>query len=145
MDRKEFFKTCGYACLSGVAISTLFTSCNATSHLDLESQNSQLAVNESEFEMVKKGKTNYRKYVLVHTTSLPFPICLFRNDGVYTALLLKCSHQGAELQVFGDRIVCPAHGSEFNKNGGVEEGPAIDSLQSFPTEIKNGQIIISLA
>src|SRR6218665_3884074 len=103
MDRKEFFKACGYACLSGVAISTLFTSCTTTSHLELESQNSQFRIDEKEFEVLKKGKTSFRKYVLVHSNSLPYPICLHRTETSYVAMLLKCTHQGAELQVFGER------------------------------------------
>lgn len=145
MDRKEFLKACGYACISGVAISAMFTSCATTLNLDVESQNELLLIDESEFHVLKKGENTFRKYILVHTTSLDFPICLYRTDNVYKALLLKCTHQGAELQVFGDRIVCPAHGSEFNKIGGVEEGPAQEALHSFPLKVENGKIIISIA
>jgi len=144
MDRKDFLKACGYACLSGVAISTMFTSCNTVSNLDVEPQNSTISINEKEFEIVKKGVTSFRKYVLIHTTSLPFPICLKKNESDYSAMLLKCTHQGAELQVFGERMVCPAHGSEFNLDGQVVEGPALDALQTFSTEVKNGQILITI-
>jgi nitrite reductase/ring-hydroxylating ferredoxin subunit len=144
MDRKDFLKTCGYACLSGIAISTLFTSCNTVSNLDAEPKNSIISIDEKEFQIVKKGVTSFRDYVLIHTSSLPFPICLRKNENTYSAMLLKCTHQGAELQVFGERMVCPAHGSEFNLDGEVVEGPAVDALQTFPTETKNGQILITI-
>jgi Rieske Fe-S protein len=57
---------------------------------------------------------------------------------------MRCTHQGTELQVFGDKLQCPAHGSEFNSKGGVQNGPADTTLRTFPVEIKNNLLHISL-
>lgn len=40
-------------------------------------------------------------------------------ENKYHALWTGCTHQGTELQVFGDRLQCPAHGSEFANTGAV--------------------------
>jgi len=88
---------------------------------------------------------SFHKYVVVQNEKLKFPICVYRfNEKEYTALLMRCTHQGAELQVFGDRLECPAHGSEFNNKGVVQNGPADTNLRNFPVTIQNGQIRVSL-
>lgn len=57
---------------------------------------------------------------------------------------MQCTHQGAELQVFGDKLQCPAHGSEFSNKGSLENGPADRNLRNFPIIIDNGTLKISL-
>jgi Rieske Fe-S protein len=57
---------------------------------------------------------------------------------------MRCTHQGTELQVFGDKLQCPAHGSEFNNSGAVQNGPADIKLRTFPVTLDNHQLKISL-
>lgn len=144
MNRKEFIKSCTFACLSGVAVTTLLQSCRTTKHLNGTIVDSDLIVDETAFQYEKKGSVLYHSYLIIQNEQLQFPICLYRLENDYKALYLQCTHQGAELQVFGDKIVCPAHGSEFNRQGGVENGPASENLRSFPISIINNQIKISL-
>jgi Rieske Fe-S protein len=59
-------------------------------------------------------------------------------------MLMVCTHQGAELQVFGDKLQCPAHGSEFSNRGVLENGPANRDLRKFPIVIENNTLKISL-
>lgn len=144
MNRNEFIRSCAYACLSGVAITTLLQSCKSTKHLNGTISESDLVIDEKEFELEKKGVVSYHKYVIVQNDLLQFPVCVYKLDSDYKALYLRCTHQGAELQVYGEKIVCPAHGSEFNQQGAVENGPASENLRSFPVVVENGQIKISL-
>ena len=58
---------------------------------------------------------------------------------------MQCTHQGAELQVYGDRLQCPAHGSEFNSKGLVTNGPAMSPLKSFLVEVQNQSLKIKLS
>jgi Rieske Fe-S protein len=46
--------------------------------------------------------------------------------------------------VFGDKLQCPAHGSEFNQAGAVTTGPAENSLRTFPVIVEANQLKISL-
>jgi Rieske Fe-S protein len=57
---------------------------------------------------------------------------------------MRCTHQGTELQVYGDKLQCPAHGSEFGNKGELKNGPAATHLRSFPISIDNDQLKISL-
>lgn len=145
MDRRLFIRSCGYACLSGVAIATMFQSCTTTKIVSGTIDQTNLIIDITDFDLITKNEQGYRKYILVQNDSLKFPICIYRfSESDYTALYLQCTHQGAELQVFGDKIQCPAHGSEFSNRGLVENGPATNQLRSFPVQIDNKQLKIAL-
>lgn len=142
MERKEFIRSCGLACMGGALFGPLMTGCSSTRMEPGVISNSDLVLPASVFAL-KNGK--YRSYVVVHNEQLRNPICLFRfGEGNYSAVLMRCTHQGAELQVFGDRLQCPAHGSEFNNRGMVQNGPADTNLRTFPVSIQNNQLNISL-
>src|SRR5579863_5116725 len=101
MERKEFIKTCGFACLGGATFSSLLESCSSTKMVSGTINKSDLVVPVSSF-FIKENK--YRKYIVVHNDQLSYPVCLYRfNENEYSALFMRCSHQGAELQVFGDK------------------------------------------
>lgn len=145
MDRKQFLKACGYGCLAGSSILTLMAGCSSTKILSGEIKGSDLLVSTSDFEVRENGGIGYKKYVIVRNDLLKFPICVYRSaQAEYTALLMECTHQGSELQVFGDRLQCPSHGSEFDDKGAVKSGPAYLDLRSFPTIIENNILKISL-
>ena len=142
MERKDFLKTCGFACLSGGYLISTMESCGSTKIVSGTISDSDLMVPVSSFNL-KENK--FRKYIVVQHEKLQYPICLYRfSDQQYSALLMRCTHQGTELQVFGDKLQCPAHGSEFSDRGIVENGPAETNLRTFPVTIQNNQINISL-
>jgi nitrite reductase/ring-hydroxylating ferredoxin subunit len=142
MVRKEFIRSCGFACLGGGVLMSLMEGCGSTKIISGTITDSDLVIPAAAFAL-KENK--FRKYVVVQNDNMKYPICLYRVDeGNYTALLMRCTHQGTELQVFGDKLQCPAHGSEFNKKGIVQNGPASVNLRTFPVAIKNDQINISL-
>lgn len=86
-----------------------------------------------------------KKFVVAAHALLKQPIAVFRNaDGAYRSVLMRCTHKGVELRVSGDRLECSAHGSSFDSNGSVLEGPASAPLRSFPTTEREGRVFISL-
>lgn len=142
MERKEFLKTCGFACLSGTLLVALLEGCGSTREVSGTIEHSDMVVPVSSFQT---GKDSFKRYVVVQNDQLKYPICVYRfNETQYTALLMRCTHQGAELQVFGDKLECPAHGSEFNNKGVVLNGPADTDLRTFPVTLQNNQLHISL-
>lgn len=133
MDRRAFIRTCGYACIGGLGLAVTLQSCTGTKMIAGTLSGSALVVDRSAFELEKNGEKTYRKYIVVHNDQLQAPICVYRfGENDYTALYMQCTHQGAELQVFGDKLQCPAHGSEFSNRGIVENGPATAPLRTFP-------------
>lgn len=52
--------------------------------------------------------------------------------GTYRAFSSICTHQGCTVSGYsGGRMTCPCHGSEFNQNGQVVNGPAPSPLREF--------------
>ncbi|MCK5441332.1 MAG: Rieske (2Fe-2S) protein [Maribacter sp.] len=147
MERKEFIKTCGSACMGFSAFGALFNlqSCSSTKIITSPIDGENLIVPVSAFQIIKKNSLKYRPYIVARNENLRYPICVYRlSQTEYMALLMRCTHQGTELQVFGDKLQCPAHGSAFANNGDVTNGPASSGLRTFPVVIDNQQLKISL-
>ncbi|GGF14755.1 MULTISPECIES: Rieske (2Fe-2S) protein [Flavobacterium] len=145
MDRKQFLKTCGFGCLAAVAGATLLQSCTSSQILSREIKDTDLLVPVSDFILKKGTETAFKKYIIIQNEILKAPICVYRfNANDYCAMFMLCTHQGAELQVFGDKLQCPAHGSEFSSRGILENGPANEDLRRFPVAIENNMLKISL-
>jgi Rieske Fe-S protein len=145
MNRKEFVIKCS-SCIGLGSLALLLTGCAGTKYFSASIDGSELVVPTSEFVSVGDGKVTIRKYVIAHNDKLEYPVCVYRfSDNEYSALWMQCTHQGTELQAFGDRLQCPAHGSEFSDRGLVQNGPADRNLRVFPVKVMNDQIRISLS
>ena len=142
MNRKDFITKSCIACTSLTLLSSFIESCTTVRYTSGTLNENGMLVELKEFDTRKEGK---RSYVIVRNESLQYPICVYRlDDDSYSAVLMQCTHQGAELQVAGDQLTCPAHGSEFDKTGMVTQGPAAMNLRSFPVSIENEQLFIDL-
>ncbi|HTE33355.1 MAG TPA: Rieske (2Fe-2S) protein [Chryseolinea sp.] len=146
MNRKEFVVRCGAGCLAMLATPGLLASCAGPKYLTAPIEGSFMVVPRTAFEIVADDASKtYRRYVIVENESLEYPICLYRkSDDLYQALWMKCTHQGTELHVFGEKLQCPAHGSEFTSSGAVQNGPAAQPLRTFEVIPSDAAIKISL-
>lgn len=144
MDRRLFTKTC-IGCLTGVVVAPWLAGCQSTYYTTGTIESNGLSVMKSEFTYVKKDQPVNRTYIVVRNDRLEFPIYLYRfSDNEYSALLMKCTHQGNELNASGDHLHCSAHGSEFNNRGVVAQGPAEKNLRAFDVAVQNDRIFIDL-
>ena len=146
MNRRKFIGTTCLSCVGGAIGLSLVQSCSTTTSLvNAEISGSDLVVPTDRFKRSGKDDNSYRSSIVVSNNQLSNPICVYRIDqNTYHAFLLLCTHQGAELQVFGDKMECPAHGSEFDINGVPTNGPATEPLRSFPVTVTDNQLLISL-
>jgi Rieske Fe-S protein len=145
MERKEFLKRSCILCLGGGILPIVLSGCQTTHYVSGSVELNGIAVLKSEFVYLKKDQPVTRQYILVQNEKLEFPIYLYRfSENEYSALWMKCSHQGAELQASGDHLQCPSHGNEFNNKGIVNHGPAERNLRSFPVSILSDKILIDL-
>jgi Rieske Fe-S protein len=145
MDRRDFIVNSCAVCLSATALSGLLSSCKSTQYISGRLNNDGVVVDADDFKITKKGKTEYRSFVIVRNDALQFPVCVYRfSETDYSAVWMQCSHQGAELQASGDYLHCPAHGSEFSNKGKVTNGPADKDLRTFPVVVNNNQLFIDL-
>jgi len=146
MERKEFIKNCGFACIGGTALMAFLQSCASTAYFAQTAlEDNKILIKKTEFLTTKKEKIKKRKLVLVKSEKFGFPICVYKISEVeYSALLMQCTHKGCELQPQGSFLVCPCHGSEFSNKGVVQNPPAEQNLLTFKTTIDNENIYIHL-
>lgn len=145
MDRRNFLKKSCSACLSLTVISSMVSSCVSTKYVSGKVAKDGITIDKDDFKIKQKGGTAYSSFVIVRNEILKYPICIYRiNDDEYTALWMRCTHQGTELQASGDVLQCSAHGSEFNSKGQVRNGPANTALRTFPVTVTNNEIFIDL-
>ncbi|NOT36567.1 MAG: Rieske (2Fe-2S) protein [Saprospiraceae bacterium] len=145
MNRKKFIKTCGLACLSTSAFGLLLQSCSGSKIIAAQIVGENIIVPLKDFEIVKKSEKAYRNYLVIQNEKLKYPIYIFRfSEKEYSALYMQCTHQGVELTAYGDKLVCSAHGSEFDNKGNVQNSPASKALRTFPVISENNQLKISL-
>jgi len=145
MNRRDFIKDSCTACLAISALPSILTGCAGLVDTTGTIVKDGIILSREEFKIMAKGNTAYRSFVIVRNEALQYPICLYRlNENKYSALWMKCAHQGAELQASGDYLQCPAHGSEFNNQGQVTNGPASTNLRTFPVTVNEKEIFIDL-
>lgn len=145
MERKEFIKTCSYSCLGLVGVAFFLEGCSSPKYLNAQFEDEYLLVPLSSFEYENKEENKFRKYIVAYNNRLKYPVSIFRfSETEYRALLMKCTHKGTELQVYGDRLQCPAHGSEFTQNGEVQNGPAEAPLRTFPVQVEGTVLKIDM-
>ena len=146
MKRKEFIKTCCFACLGGPVLAALLESCASAYYFAQTSMNNnQITIKKTEFMKVEKEKTVHRKYVLVKSYKFGYPICIYKiGEDNYSALLMECTHRGCELEPQGDYLACPCHGSEFTNRGLVQNPPATENLRTFQLNTNNENIYVQL-
>jgi Rieske Fe-S protein len=68
------------------------------------------------------------------------------DDGSYAALSPVCTHLQCTVNVEGALLVCPCHGSTFDRVGRVLRGPAERALRRYPAALDaSGELAITVA
>jgi cytochrome b6-f complex iron-sulfur subunit len=63
----------------------------------------------------------------------------------FTAIDAVCSHQSCTVtDADGSAYVCPCHGSRYDRNGRVLNGPATAALRQFQTTFVSGVVTIAV-
>ena len=67
------------------------------------------------------------------------------SASAFTAIDAVCSHQSCTVSgADGSVYVCPCHGSRYDRNGRVLQGPATASLRQFQTTFASNVVTIVL-
>jgi len=76
------------------------------------------------------------------------PILLANHEGNFFAIADLCTHEDAILSrgaLKDGCIECPLHGSRFDlKTGQPKEEPATEPVQTYPVEIRDDTVYISM-
>ena len=72
-------------------------------------------------------------------------IVIVDAEGRHRVLSSECTHRACTVDVQGERIVCPCHGSTFDRQGNVLRGPAQRPLHRYPARLtSDGVLVIEL-
>jgi len=137
MERREFIKAACSLCvlLSSGLMADALSSCAPYPVYEAVVANSRIVVPISIL-----GKDDIK---IIRANNLDYDIALQReSNGSYTALLLRCTHASNPLKYTGSEFVCSLHGSTFNKEGNVTEGPAVHELKKLDTTVSDSNLSI---
>lgn len=71
-------------------------------------------------------------------------VAVIREAEEIYALDLVCTHLGCTISVTPRELVCPCHGSAFDRRGNVLRGPADRPLARHTVEILGEQVVVLL-
>ncbi|MFN2397777.1 MAG: ubiquinol-cytochrome c reductase iron-sulfur subunit [Gemmatimonadaceae bacterium] len=67
------------------------------------------------------------------------------GDGSFSVLSPICTHLGCAVEIEGERLVCPCHGSTYDRGGKVLVGPAQLPLGRYRAEVSpDGVLVVDL-
>lgn len=144
MNRARFLRICSSVCLAQAAGSFLPACGSALHFAAFQREGNDLLVRRAEFAQPDQPESR-RPFVLLQVAGLEFPICLYRHsDQEYSALYLRCTHQGCQLDAYATALVCPCHGSEFDTYGRVTQSPAEADLSVFEVKADEQTIYVRI-
>ena len=59
----------------------------------------------------------------------------------FAALSPICTHLVCTVEIQGERLVCPCHGSTYDREGRVLRGPAEDALHRYPVLLTREEVL----
>ncbi len=141
MDRRTFLRKgctgCAATLLLGSAAATL-TGCSTVPIVRVEPVDRTLRIPLARF-----AETDL---VIARVDQLPFDVlAVKRSDGSFGAVYLQCTHEDQPVTATPSGLHCPSHGSRFDVDGTVREGPAARDLRRFTTTIESDQLVIHIA
>lgn len=84
-------------------------------------------------------------YLKLQPDVLPFPVYVLAVDGGYVAVSPVCKHQGCIVNIAGPRLVCPCHGSMYDRHGAVLRGPTTQPLDVFESAVtQESELVIRI-
>ncbi|MDD2500043.1 MAG: ubiquinol-cytochrome c reductase iron-sulfur subunit [Geobacter sp.] len=69
-------------------------------------------------------------------------VAVMRAGNDIIALSLVCTHLGCTVSVTPEGMICPCHGSRFDRNGRVLSGPAERSLPRLTVEQDGATLVV---
>ncbi len=141
MQRREFLKSSCTLCMAftaGLITSETLISCTSFPVYEAVINANKISVPISIFQ---KQKIN-----IIHAGDLKYYIALEeKKNGNYTAFLLECTHASTPLNFTGKIFMCPLHGSRFDEEGKVIQGPATLPLKKLTTKVSGNEVMVLIS
>lgn len=137
MDRREFVQTA-----TGAALAAGICGCASLRGIPVGADGGIVRLTLADYPRLSAPDG----FLLIRPAGLDHHVVLLALEGgEYAALSPICTHQGCTVDVAGDRLACPCHGSEYDRRGDVLRGPAERSLTRYPAvAAADGDLVIRL-
>jgi Rieske Fe-S protein len=138
LDRREFVAVCAAA-----GIGVLLSGCvSLVTHPVPVSGNRVRLLLASYPELAKADGA-----IKILPNGHPDPIYILASSPQpgFSALSPICTHRGCTVDVQGSRLVCPCHGSTYDRDGNVLRGPAQRALTRYPVTREGDSLVIDLS
>ncbi|HRI78639.1 MAG TPA: hypothetical protein PLR06_03810, partial [Cyclobacteriaceae bacterium] len=95
INRRQFVKLTCATCMGTPMMASLLSGCATTHYVEGSLESNGISVSSGEFKIVSGNTSSFREYIIVRHERLEVPIYVYRfTDSEYSALLMKCTHQG---------------------------------------------------
>jgi Rieske Fe-S protein len=138
LDRRRFI-----GCVACGAVSMLVGCASLATHR-LETVNGVARLDLAKYPELARADGALR----VQPTGSPEPLLVIavpnasREAREYVVLSAICTHQGCTVDIQGQQLVCPCHGSTYDRRGQVLRGPAQRALTPIPSAVVDGVLEI---
>jgi Rieske Fe-S protein len=137
-SRRQLLVRAAEACMLA-AFSPVISACASLTTLTVRPTGGQLELPLARHPELNGGQGALRVLPAGH----PDPIyVLAQVDGSFIALSPICTHRGCTVDVQADRLVCPCHGSTYDRTGRVLRGPAERALARYPVQVTESRVLV---
>ncbi|PSN19176.1 cytochrome B6 [filamentous cyanobacterium CCP5] len=149
MKRREFVNWVGFGVLASslpVAIAACQSEDTASAPAEGDTATADAAPREDGFAAIGTVADLDAQGSLSDKTFQGEQVAVARNGEAIVAVNSLCTHQGCSVEWDGDasQFSCPCHGSKFNPDGSVAEGPATEPLPSYEAMIEGDQVLVKV-
>lgn len=101
--------------------------------------------------LVPGSKTGGREILEIKREDIPLRgalvyqrtrVVVIRSEEEIYALSLVCPHLGCTVNVTAQQLVCPCHGSVFDREGNVLKGPSPQPLQRLEIRERDDKLVV---
>lgn len=135
LDRREFVATCAVLC-AGV-----LGGCVAMVTHPVPVANGRVRISLAQYPELARPEGALK----VLPAGAPEPIYVLSTPDGFAALSPICTHRGCTVDVNGARLVCPCHGSTYDRDGRVLKGPAQRPLARYPVTRAGDVLIVEVS
>lgn len=141
IDRREFVGACAYAC-AGALIGLAAGGCASLVARPVTPVDGRIELALVHYPDLAAAGGSLK--LLPEGRAEPIYV-LAQGDGGFVALSPICTHLGCTVEIEGERLVCPCHGSTYDRAGAVLRGPAERPLARHRTSLSpDGVLTIEL-
>ena len=135
LDRREFVSTCATLCAGA-----LLGGCVSMVTHPVPIVGGRVRLSLAQYPELARPDGAIR----VQPEGHPEAIYVVTTPEGFAALSPTCTHRGCTVDVSGARLVCPCHGSTYDREGRVLKGPAERALPRYAVTRTGDELVVEL-